>query len=227
MHPRTIGLLTTLATIAALHTACGGGGNDAGTTSGGTTMSVTSSTATGAGGDAASATTTTGAGGDATSSSTGSASGDEAIEQAIAKAAEGLLYTSESDYPFELVTGSSSPGSPVLEATIRKDFAAYVEAKAGADKPLASLFAMQRSWSEWKASPNHCSDPNDPAEVEQCQKMKGLNATLEAELGELTVFYFGSVGAPGAVDGTGVSIFLVGRTPSGKLVGVATLAIWT
>jgi hypothetical protein len=57
--------------------------------------------------------------------------------------------------------------------------------------------------------------------------MKALEAALEGSLTSVNVFYFGSVGAPGSVDGTGVSIFLVGRTPSGKLVGVATLAIWT
>ena len=41
------------------------------------------------------------------------------------------------------------------------------------------------------------------------------------------MFYFGSRGAAGAVDGTAVSVLLVGRTPSGNYAGVRTLAIWT
>ena len=138
-----------------------------------------------------------------------------------------MLYTSESDYPFEVVTGSNTGGAAVDEATVRAEFASYVDKKADADKPLASLFAMSKPWNEWKALAHHCADPNDPVEVAQCKKMKALEAALDDNLTSIKVFYFGSVGAPGLVDGIGVSIFLVGRTPSGKLVGVATLAIWT
>jgi hypothetical protein len=176
-----------------------------------------SSSTTGAGGDDA--------GGGGSTSSSGSSDADLAAE--LAKATDGLLYTSESDHPFEVVTGSTEPGAPILEALVRKEFAAYVDAKPGADKPLASLYAMQRSWSEWKAQPLSCSDPNDPFQAEQCAKRKALEALLEARLTSLTVYYFGVVGAPGAVDGTGVSIFLLGRSPGGMLIGVATLAIWT
>jgi hypothetical protein len=191
--------------------------------------SVTTSGAGGANGAVASSgsgasTTTTSA---TSGGSGGSGMTDAAIEAALAAAAEGLLYTSESDYPFEVVTGSVADGAPVDEATVRAEFASYVDKKADADKPLASLFAMSKTWNEWKALAHHCADPNDPVEVAQCKKMKALEAALEGSLTSVNVFYFGSVGAPGSVDGTGVSIFLVGRTPSGKLVGVATLAIWT
>jgi len=191
------------------------------------TSATSSSGAGGTGGDAVATNTGAGGGGTSSSGAGGDVSDDEALALALTKATEGMLYTSESDYPYEVVAGSTAPGAPILEATVRADLAAYVDAKPDADKPLASLFAMQESWAEWKAQLLACADPNDPFLVEQCEKRKALEALLEAKLTSLTVFYFGAVGAPGAVDGVGVTIVLVGRTPSGKLLGVATLAIWT
>jgi hypothetical protein len=191
------------------------------------TTGVSASTAVGSGGSGG-ATNATGSGDSSASEGTGgSANDDEALALELGKATEGLHYTSESDYPYEVVLGSTAPGAPILEETLRSELAAYVDAKPDADKPLAGLFAMQRSWAEWKAQLLSCADPNDPYQVEQCAKRKALEALLEAKLTSLTVFYFGSVGAPGAVDGIGVTIVLVGRSPSGRLVGVATLAIWT
>jgi hypothetical protein len=157
----------------------------------------------------------------------GAVSSDAEIEAAIEAASEGLIYISESEAPFELVTGSIDPGGSITEALVRAELASYVDADPGADKPLSDLFGMERPWSDWTAAMHNCSDPNDPILVELCDKMRGLEGVLASKLTGLTTFYFGSVGAPGDVNGIGVSIFLVGRTPSGKLVGVRTLAIWT
>ena len=90
--------------------------------------SVTTSGAGGANGAVASSgsgasTTTTSATSGGSGGSGGSGMTDAAIEAALAAAAEGLLYTSESDYPFEVVTGSVADGAPVDEATVRAAFA--------------------------------------------------------------------------------------------------------
>jgi hypothetical protein len=58
-------------------------------------------------------------------------------------------------------------------------------------------------------------------------KMRSLENVLQSNLQDIKVFYFGSNGEPGNVDGVGVSLFIVGKAPSGKLVGVRTIAIWT
>jgi hypothetical protein len=63
--------------------------------------------------------------------------------------------------------------------------------------------------------------------VELCAKMRNLEQVLESNLDDVRVFYFGANGEPGNVEGIGVSIFIVGRSPSGSLVGVRTIAIWT
>jgi hypothetical protein len=211
--------------------ACSGESEQPGATTGSGGASTISTTAS----DATS-TQSTGGGASVGGSGLGGAGGgggsatlpsDAEIEAAIEQATVGLLYISESDAPFELVIGSVDLGGAITEGLVREEFASYVEADPGADKPLSDLFGMERPWSDWVAAMHNCSDPNDPLLVELCEKMRALEGVLSSNLDGLTTFYFGSVGAPGAVDGIGVSIFLVGRTPSGKLVGVRTLAIWT
>ena len=57
--------------------------------------------------------------------------------------------------------------------------------------------------------------------------MRNLEQVLEANLTDVHVFYFGANRSAGKVDGIGVSVFIIGRTPAGTLAGVRTLAIWT
>lgn len=150
---------------------------------------------------------------------------DAQIEAEIIEASEGLFYMSESDYPFEVVIGDLN--GPVSEALVRSELASYVDGDDDADKPMADLFAMNASWQEWKDDAHMCGDLEDPAGMELCAKMRNLEQVLEANLDDIQVFYFGAHGEPGHVDGIGVSIFIVGASPEGSLVGVRTLAIWT
>lgn len=143
-------------------------------------------------------------------------------------ASAGLLYMSESDFPFSFVSAPlSSATAPIDEAAVRKAFSSVVDADASADKPMASNVSMSQSWETWQAAEHMCSDPNDEVMVEQCKKMRNLEQVLGANLTDIQVFYFGAKGTPGDVQGIGVSIFLVGRTPDGQIAGVRTIAIWT
>jgi uncharacterized protein len=153
---------------------------------------------------------------------------DVAIQAEIEKASSGLWYTSESDYPFGFVSGDlASSGGAINEAVVRKELASYVDQDPAADKPMSKLFAMSKSWQAWKDEGHSCWDPEDPVAAEQCDKMRNLEQVLESNLDDIQVFYFGAHGAPGNVTGIGVSIFLVGKSPSGRMIGVRTLAIWT
>lgn len=152
---------------------------------------------------------------------------DAEIQGEIEKAYDGLLFTSESDYPFQYVSGAVAPGAPVDEGTVRKELGAFVDADPGADKPMSSLFSMAQTWDDWKGQAHQCADPNDPASQASCEQMRNLEQVLEANLTDLHVYYFGAHGKAGQVDGIGVSVFIVGRTPQGTLAGVRTLAIWT
>jgi uncharacterized protein len=151
---------------------------------------------------------------------------DAQIQKEVERASEGLTYMSESDFPFEFVSGAL-PGGKVDEAAVRAAFASIVDSDENADGPLAELFAMEESWDEWKASEVGCQDPEDEIGMQQCMKMRSLENVLQSNLQDIKVFYFGSNGEPGSVDGTAVSLFIVGKSPSGKLVGVRTIAIWT
>lgn len=152
---------------------------------------------------------------------------DATIQAELEKAATGLTFMSESDYPFEYVHGALAAGAPITEAVVRAELGAYIEADPAADKPVSSLVAMSGTWQSWKDAQYNCGDPEDEVGQALCQKMRNLEQVLESNLKDVQVFYFGAKGAPGDVQGIGVSVFLVGRSPSGSLVGVRTLAIWT
>ena len=154
---------------------------------------------------------------------------DAEIKAEIEKAADGLTYMSESDYPFTFVKADLGSGDKdINEAMVREKLASYVDSDPDTDKPLSELFAMTGTWEEWQSSDADCSDADNDADAKaMCLKMRNLDTVLGANLTGIKVFYFGSNGEPGHVDGVAVSILVVGRTPSGNLAGVRTIAIWT
>lgn len=152
---------------------------------------------------------------------------DAELQAEITKATEGLLYTSESDYPFQLVTAPIPAGTPITEQLVREQLAPFVDDDEDADKPLATLYSMEETWQSWKDKGVGCYDPEDPVAVEICARTRNMEQVLEANLTGIHVYYFGAKGKPGDVHGTGVTIFIVGLTPTGQLAGVRTLAIWT
>lgn len=152
---------------------------------------------------------------------------DAEVHAEIETATQDLLFMSESDYPFQLVSAPLAAGGVITEALVREKLASFVDGDPAADKPMATLFAREESWQSWKDAGHSCADPGDPDAMVLCSKMRNLEQVLESNLSDLRVFYFGKKGKPGQVDGIGVSIFIVGVTPSGQLSGVRTLAIWT
>ena len=153
---------------------------------------------------------------------------DAEIQVEVERAADGLTYMSESDYPYLWVHADTGGSAPAIdEAFVRQAFAAYVDEDPDADKPMADLYAMEGTWEEWKSSEHGCSGETDPESVDYCFRSRTFEQVLESNLEDVRVFYFGAYGEPGSVDGVAVSIFIVGRTPSGNVAGVRTIAIWT
>ena len=153
---------------------------------------------------------------------------DAEIKAEIENAADGLYYMSESDYPFWYVSAPLGPNdTEITDVLLREKLGAVVDADPDADKPMADLVFMERSWQDWKDAGHMCWDPEDPDAVVLCGKMRNLEQVLESNLDDVRVFYFGGRGEDGNVEGIGVSIFIVGRSPEGNLVGVRTIAIWT
>jgi uncharacterized protein len=145
---------------------------------------------------------------------------DAQVKTSIETAAEGAFYMSESDYPLTYVSAPLAATDGITEELAREKLASFVDADEDTDKPLRDLFAMSGSFEEWTARYTECDE-------DDCIEMQQLNAALETNLTGIQVFYFGADGEPGNVQGTAVTIFIVGRTPSGNLAGVRTIAIWT
>lgn len=150
------------------------------------------------------------------------------LKAEVEAASDGLLYMSESDYPFTFVSSSlPTATSPIDEALVRSAFSNVVDGDQDADKPLSALVGMSSTWETWQAAEHMCADKEDPDAMVLCKKMRNLEQVLGSNLTDIQVFYFGKKGVPGDVQGTGVSLFIVGRTTDGKIAGVRTLAIWT
>jgi hypothetical protein len=154
---------------------------------------------------------------------------DAAIKQEIEQAADGANYTSESDYPFKVVNASLNDSQTIItQAIVREKLAWVIDHDPDTDKPLANLNASSSSWREWKENyaEGACQEDEAPG-PDDCAKIRKMNDALERNLRGIKVMYFGERGTPGHVDGTAVSVIIVGRTPKGNLVGVRTIAIWT
>lgn len=155
---------------------------------------------------------------------------DAAVKKAIEEAAAGAIFVSESDEPFRFVSSTKRDGDTktISQELVRTHFAGVVDADEDADRPMADLVAQTVSFAEWKRGHEaaSCTEDSYPGPAE-CEALRKLDAALQANLDEVTVFYFGARGVPGAVEGVAVSVFLVGRTKSGNYAGVRSLAIWT
>jgi hypothetical protein len=138
----------------------------------------------------------------------------------------GTNFTSESDYPFTFVSAPLAGEQSMTQALVRTKLGSFVDADPNTDKPLAKLYAMTGTFSEWKKQFVGCTPDQSPS-PEDCATTTKLNDGLARNLRGIKVFYFGRSGRAGHVDGVGVSVIIVGRTPAGNLAGVRTIAIWT
>jgi hypothetical protein len=155
---------------------------------------------------------------------------DAAIQEEIRAAAVGTIYVSEADYEFSMVKASlPADTTSITQEIVREKLAWYVDHDENADKPLATLYASNGTWAEWKRSyePGECGGEGEYPGPEECAKIRNLNAVLERNLRGIKVMYFGANGSRGHVDGVGVSLIIVGRTPKNNLAGVRVVAIWT
>jgi hypothetical protein len=151
---------------------------------------------------------------------------DAQVQADIEAAAKGSNFTSESDYPFTFVSAKLEGETSMTQALVRTKLAAIIDADPATDKPLASLYASTRTFADFKRDYAACV-PDQSPDPADCAIINKMNAVLDKDLRGIKVFYFGKNGSRGHVDGVGVSVIIVGRTPSGNLAGVRTIAIWT
>jgi len=132
---------------------------------------------------------------------------DPALRQRLEQAAEGLLYTSESDRPFEFFflpgTGNQPPGAEA--------FARLIGAEPGAPAAESDVDTFFERHVER-------IDPVDTAAQQFRPRFERLRETLRNELRWTTVYRIGRVE---------VQCFVVGGDGRGNLTGLRTVAVET
>jgi hypothetical protein len=131
-------------------------------------------------------------------------SDDQLIEE-LKEATRGLMFMSESDYPFEIVRwrGVAELTPDFLRALTGHEKAAPVETESAKD-----FFRAATSEPDWKGE----------AELASARRFQHLLSLLEENLTGLKAFRVG------AID---IHVYIVGRAASGNLLGVSTRVVET
>ena len=115
-----------------------------------------------------------------------------------------LLWSSESDYPFEIVTWKQG-----IEMTPTALFGSGDDADRSIESiTLTELFAPVLTVEDWY----------EAAELKQVDRYTELLRAIESNLAEVQVFRVGEVE---------IAIYIIGKTPTGDLVGLKTHTVET
>ncbi|WP_373541006.1 nuclease A inhibitor family protein [Chamaesiphon sp.] len=121
----------------------------------------------------------------------------------LQQATVNLLWSSESDYPFEVVTWQQG-----VEITPIALFGVDRLSQSIETIALSDFFAPVLTVEDWY----------DTSELKQVERYTELLHAIESHLAEIQVFRVGEVE---------IAIYIVGKTPNGDLVGLKTQAIET
>lgn len=123
----------------------------------------------------------------------------------LEQATKGLLWLSESDYPFETVYWQdvkSFDSSKLLKLTNR-DSSTPVKTKE-----LKQFFGQAIEKQDWY----------NEEEKAECDRYRNLFDLLQTNLTDLQVYYLGEVE---------IEVFLLGKTESGSIAGLSTKVVET
>jgi Nuclease A inhibitor-like protein len=126
------------------------------------------------------------------------------ITDLFKQATADLLWSSESDYPFELVTWER--GVEMIPTAL---FSKLEEPNAAIESiALTDFFAPVLTVEDWY----------EEAELAQVERYKQLLHAIESHLADVQVFRVGEVE---------IAIYIVGKTSEGDLIGLKTHAVET
>lgn len=125
----------------------------------------------------------------------------------LQKSSEGLLMTSESDHPFEVLLWKGEAQEPL---TVEKLLRLTDHSQSSSVETIELDYFFRNS-----AQARDWHDENQKLMVERFQT---LIETLKANLSEIQVYRVGTIN---------VDVYIVGKTTSGDLAGLATKLIET
>jgi hypothetical protein len=131
----------------------------------------------------------------------------EHITQTLKDASQGLLYMSESDYPFEVIYITVDHNAPLAADTLP----AYLDIPADA-------LIEQTELEHFLKHMTHPADPHDEVAMEEAPKFRKLEKTLRETLEKLQVYRVGEIQ---------IEAYILGYTKEGNIAGLRTTLIET
>lgn len=130
---------------------------------------------------------------------------DEQLCEELREATRGLLFTSESDYPFEVIKweGIEEISPDYLREAAGQDKSAPVE-----ERTIADFFRVATGEQEWKGE----------AELKSAKRYQSLVRLLEDNLKGVKVYRVGRIN---------IGVYVVGRSGEGNWLGVSTRVVET
>lgn len=128
---------------------------------------------------------------------------DEQIIAELKKATEGLMFMSESDYPFEIVRLEGEPDQQRLRELGAAAADAPVETRS-----LEEFFRAAASEPEWKKG----------EELATARRFQSLVRLLKENLSEARVYRVGEIN---------IAVFILGKSAEGNWLGLQTRVVET
>lgn len=130
---------------------------------------------------------------------------DEELFRALQEATEGLLFMSESDYPFEVIkwSGSEQLSPEYLRRAAGADSSTKVE-----ESNLDEFFRVPAGEQEWKGE----------AQLAEARRYQRLRNLLEESLKDIKVCKVGEIN---------IQVYMVGKSAEGNWIGVSTRVVET
>ncbi len=132
---------------------------------------------------------------------------ENSLKQVLLQAAEGLLYPSETDKPFEYFEWMLSDSQPLTDEVVRK----YTQKGRTASlqsQSLDSFFAPVTTVRDWYQD----------TELAEMKRFVALKETILQNMTDVQVYKVGK---------TTIDVFIVGKTPTGKWAGLCTQVVET
>ncbi len=143
---------------------------------------------------------------------------------ALVAAADGLWFTSESDYRMEAFT---VVGAPAITTANAKTVLASVYVARSGEPTLAERTVEQVTIARTFDRYTVAEEWWEESQVADAARWQALRDVFEVELEGATVFRFGRVDRSGGALTGAIDVFIVGVTADGDLVGLRTIAVET
>jgi hypothetical protein len=151
------------------------------------------------------------------------------LQKELARAVDGLEYTSESDYPFDVYVAPGTAGAPIDAAAVKAAFSDQVGTKnTESGTTLEDMIGSEeRPFEEWMSNDTSDIDESDPDAVKYAKGMTKAHDLMKANLQDLKVFLIAEESLEKTEDVGFLHCFIVGRAADGSLVALHTGLVWT